>query len=280
MQAGTTGRTNGTAAAVTQELTTMTQQTPSRDRVALITGANRGLGRSTALRLAAEGVDSIITYRSHAEEAQAVVDEIAALGRTAHALRLDTGRTEDFPAFVAEVRHALKDTWGRDTFDYLVNNAGQGTAATIEDTTAEDFDALFAVHVRGVFFLTQALLPLIADGGRIINTSSGLARFSRPGMAAYAMTKGAVEVFTRYLALELGRRGITANTVAPGPIATDFGGGHVRDDEALRAHLGAETALGRVGVAEDIGGVVASLLAEHTGWINGQRVEASGGTLL
>ncbi|BBA97225.1 putative short chain dehydrogenase/reductase [Actinacidiphila reveromycinica] len=258
----------------------MTQQTGTRDRVALITGANRGLGRSTALRLAAEGVDSVLTYRSHADEAQAVVDEITALGRTARALPLDAGRVEDFPGFVAEVERTLKETWGRDRFDYLVNNAGHSAPAPFAETTVEDFDALFAVHVRGVYFLTQALAPLIADGGRIVNTSSGLARFSRPGMSAYAMTKGAVEVFTRYLALELGGRGITANTVAPGPIATDFGGGYLRDNEQVRTQLGAETALGRVGEPDDIGGVVASLLSEHTGWINGQRVEASGGTLL
>lgn len=258
----------------------MTQQTETRDRIALITGANRGLGRSTALRLAAEGVDSIITYRSHPDEAQAVVDEITALGRTARALPLDTGRVEDFPGFVAEVQRTLKEGWGREDFDFLVNNAGHSAAAPFAQATIEDFDALFAVHVRGVYFLTQALAPLIADGGRILNTSSGLTRFSRPGMSAYATMKGAVEVFTRYLALELGERRITANTVAPGPVATDFGGGYLRDNEQVRAHLGAETALGRVGEPEDIGGVVAALLSEHTGWINGQRVEASGGTLL
>jgi NAD(P)-dependent dehydrogenase (short-subunit alcohol dehydrogenase family) len=258
----------------------MTEQTAPRTRIAVVTGANRGLGRSTALRLAADGVDTIITYRSHAEEAQAVVEEISALGRTAHAVELDTGRIEDFPAFADEVRRLLKDGWGREDFDILVNNAGNSGGGSIMETTVEDFDALVNVHFRGVYFLTQTLIPLLADGGRIVNVSTGLTRFTFEGRSAYAAVKGAVEVFTRYLAVELGSRGITANTIAPGPVATDFSGGLIRDNEQVRAQLGSQAALGRVGEAEDIGAAVAALVAEGTGWITGQRVEASGGTRL
>jgi NAD(P)-dependent dehydrogenase (short-subunit alcohol dehydrogenase family) len=252
----------------------------STGRIALVTGANRGLGRATALRLAEDGTDLLITYRSHAEEAQAVVDAATALGRTAHAFRLDTGRIEEFGPFADELRRVLKDSWGREDFDFLVNNAGGGHMSPFAETSVQAFDELMNVHLRGVYFLTQTLAPLLADGGRIINVSSGLARFTLPGASAYAAMKGAVEVLTRYLAKELGARGITANIVAPGPTATDFGGGAVRDDAQARARLDGLTALGRVGEPEDIGGVVAALLSERTGWINGQRVEASGGMLL
>jgi NAD(P)-dependent dehydrogenase (short-subunit alcohol dehydrogenase family) len=252
-----------------------------RDRkIAIITGANRGLGRDTALRLAEAGTDLIITYRSHGEEAANVVDELTALGSTAHALRLDTAEVSGFAAFADAVRGLLKEHWDREDFDFLVNNAGSAVVAPFTEITEEGFDQMMNVHLKGVFFLTQTLVPLMADGGRIINLSTGLARFTTPGMSAYATMKGGVEVLTRYLAKELGARGITANTVAPGPIATDFGGGSVRDDQVMREALGSQTALGRVGEPEDIGGVIASLLAPLTGWINGQRVEASGGTLL
>jgi NAD(P)-dependent dehydrogenase (short-subunit alcohol dehydrogenase family) len=254
----------------------MSQQTDTR-RIALVTGANRGLGRSTALKLAADGVDSIITYRSHEDEAKAVVAEIEALGGTAYALRLDTGRIEDFPAFTDEVRRVLKEGWNRDTFDHLVNNAGHSGNASIESTTVEEFDELVAVHFRGVFFLTQALLPLIADGGRVVNVSTGLTRFTSPGKAVYGAVKGAIEVFTRYLAVELGPRGITVNTVAPGPVATDFSGGLVRDTPQVQEVLGGLTALGRVGQPDDIGDAVSLVVAPEAGWINGQRIEASGG---
>ncbi|MFC4032270.1 SDR family NAD(P)-dependent oxidoreductase [Streptomyces polygonati] len=252
----------------------------TQNTIALITGANRGLGRATALRLAQDGTDLIITYRSHPEEAAAVVDAAVELGRTAVALRLDTREVSSFGAFADEVSRALKDRWGRETFDFLVNNAGTAVLLPFVEMTPEGFDEMAEVHLRGVYFLTQRLLPLIADGGRIINLSTGLTRFVSSGASAYAAMKGAVEVLTRYLAKELGPRGISVNTVAPGPIATDFSGGFVRDNEQVRRHLGEQTALGRVGEPEDIGGVVAALLSEHTGWINAQRVEASGGTLL
>jgi NAD(P)-dependent dehydrogenase (short-subunit alcohol dehydrogenase family) len=249
-------------------------------RIALVTGANRGLGRATALRLAADGTDLLITYRSHPEEAADVVGAAGKLGRTAVALRLDTGDVAAFEAFAGQVRQALADRWGRDTFDFLVNNAGAVTMAPFAEMTPEGFDEMAAVHFRGVYFLIQKLLPLLADGGRVVNLSTGLTRFTAPGLSAYAAMKGAVEVLTRYLAKELGPRGICVNTVAPGPIGTDFGGGSMRDDEQLRAQLGSQAALGRIGEPEDIGGVIAALLAEGTGWITGQRVEASGGTLL
>ncbi|MEU3185556.1 SDR family oxidoreductase [Streptomyces sp. NPDC006923] len=252
----------------------------AQSRIAIITGANRGLGRSTALKLAQDGVDLVITYRSHAEEAEAVVEAAVSLGRTAFAVQLDTGRVDTFDTFADDVRRLLKDGWGRETFDFLVNNAGGYVAAPIAEMTVEGFDELMNVHLRGVYFLTQRLLPLLADGGRIVNVSTGLTRFTSEGSSAYAAMKGGIEVFTRYLAKELGPRGITANTIAPGPAATDFGGGAVRDNEQFRAVLNSQTALGRVGEPEDIGGVVSALLSEHTGWINAQRVEASGGTLL
>ncbi|MFJ3576737.1 SDR family NAD(P)-dependent oxidoreductase [Streptomyces rubiginosohelvolus] len=245
-------------------------------RIALITGANRGLGRSTALHLAAAGTDLILTYRSHAEEAQAVVEEIRKLGRRAVALRLDTGDTAAFPDFTAQVRAALAQEWGRQDLDVLVNNAGHGVHAPFEETTEEQFDGLMGVHVKGVFFLTQALLPLIKDGGRILNVSTGLTRF----IAAYAAAKGAVEILTRYLAKELGPRGIAVNALAPGATGTDFGGGGVRDNQEMRSMLSGVTAMGRPGEAEDIGAAAAALLADGTSWVTGQRIEASGGMLL
>lgn len=246
-------------------------------KIAIVTGGNRGLGRDTALALARRGVDSIITYRSNAEEADAVVAEIGALGRTAVALHLDVTKSA---GFVDEVRRVLAETWDRDTFDHLVNNAGIAHHLAFADTTEEAFDELLDVQFKGVFFLTQQLLPIIADGGGILNVSTGLTRFTTPGFVAYASMKGAVEVLTRYLAKELGPRGITVNTVAPGPIATDFAGGVVRDNAEMNAALAAQTALGRVGLADDIGGVVASLLSDDNRWVTGQRVEASGGIFL
>ncbi len=246
-------------------------------KITLITGASRGLGRNTALSIARRGGDVIVTYHSRSAEAQAVVAEVQALGRKAVALQLDTGVVGTFPAFAAQLRSALQATWQRDTFDHLVNNAGHGEFAPFASTTEAQFDGLVNVHFKGVFFLTQALLPLLADGGRIVNFSSGLTRLNYPGFAAYAAMKGAVEVLTNYLAKELGARGIAVNTVAPGAIETDFGGGAVRDTPAMNQHIAQITALGRVGLPDDIGPMVASLLGEDHRWVNAQRIEVSGG---
>ena len=245
--------------------------------ISLVTGASRGLGRNTAISIARHGGDVILTYRHGADDAQAVVTEIAALGRKAVALHLDVTQVATFASFVEQVRAALDATWGRDRFDHLVNNAGQGEMASIAETTEAQFDALFDTHVKGVFFLTQALLPVLADGGRIVTFSSGLTRVSFPGFSAYAAAKGAVEVMTVYLAKELGPRGITANTVAPGAIETDFLGGAVRDMPDLNRQFAAMTALGRAGLPDDIGPMVASLLGPDNRWVNGQRIEVSGG---
>lgn len=249
-------------------------------KIALITGGSRGLGRNAALHLARKGIDVIVTYRSRAAEADTLVGELHALGAQAAALQLDTAHTAAFPDFCARLHDVLQTQWQRDHFDYLVNNAGIGIHASFAETTEAQFDELMNIHLKGVFFLTQKLLPLIADGGRILNVSSGLARFSQPGYAAYACMKGAVEVLTRYLAHELGERGIAVNVIAPGAIETDFGGGVVRDNAQVNAHLAKATALGRVGLPDDIGGVVAALLAEETGWINAQRIEVSGGIFI
>lgn len=245
--------------------------------ITLITGGSRGLGRNTALSVARRGGDVVFTYHSRVEDAQAVVGEIEALGRKAVALRLDTGKIADFPAFAEKLRATLREVWGRDSIDHLVNNAGHGDHGLIADTTEAQFDRLVDVHVKGVFFLTQTLLPLIADGGRIVNFSSGLTRFAYPGYAAYAAMKGAVEVLTHYMAKELGPRGIAVNTVAPGAIETDFGGGAVRDNADINKQLANITALGRVGVPDDIGPMVASLLSPDNRWVTAQRIEVSGG---
>jgi NAD(P)-dependent dehydrogenase (short-subunit alcohol dehydrogenase family) len=248
--------------------------------IALITGGSRGLGKSMALHLADRGVDSILTYRAAEAEARAVVDAIIAKGRKAVALPLDVADSASFPAFAGEVRAALARTWSRERFDYLVNNAGTGAHVPFLETSEAKFDEMMRIHLKAPFFLTQQLASLIADGGRIVNISSGLTRFSLPGSAVYAVMKGGVEVLTRYLARELAPRKISVNTFAPGAIATDFNGGRVRDDGALNQQVAAFTALGRVGQADDIGGAVALLLAPENHWITGQRIEASGGMFL
>ena len=259
----------------------MTQETIAHaPKITLITGGSRGLGRNTALHVARKGGDVLLTYQSRREDAEAAVAEITALGRTAVALQLDAGAAASFPAFANTVRAALHTHWGRDSFDHLVNNAGAGHHAAFAETSEAAFDSLVNVHLKGVYFLTQALLPLIADGGRIVNVSSGLARFSLPGWSAYAMMKGGVEVLTRYLAKELGARGIAVNTVAPGAIETDFGGGAVRDNPVFNRTVAELTALGRVGLPDDIGAMIASLISEDNRWINGQRIEVSGGIFL
>ena len=258
----------------------MSQNTSAPAKVALSTEGSRGLGKDTALNMARKGINVIITFHTKKDEADKVVHQIEQLGRKAIALQLDASNTKSFPAFVAQVKVALTTNLQRQSFDFLINNAGTGLHANFTDTTEDQFDALMNIHFKGVFFLTQALLPLIADGGRIVNVSSGLARFTIPGASAYATMKGAVEVLTRYLAKELGHRGIAVNTVAPGAIETDFNGGVVRDNPQLNGFLATQTALGRVGVPEDIGAMIASLVLEDNRWINGQRIEASGGMFL
>ncbi|MBX3213106.1 MAG: SDR family oxidoreductase [Labilithrix sp.] len=253
-----------------------TQSPRSTSPIALVTGGSRGIGRSTALALADRGVDVIVTYASRIAEANEVAAAVRGKGGRAAALRLDVGAASTFDAFAAEVREALQREWSRDSFDYLVNNAGVGGYAPFAETSEETFDQLVAVHFKGPFFLTQRLLPLIADGGSIVNMSTGLARYVYPGFSAYAAAKGAVEVLTRALAVELGPRRITVNVVAPGGIVTDFGGGVMRDP-GLQKAVGAETPLGRVSEPDDVAGVVASLLAPESRWVTGQRVEVTGG---
>jgi NAD(P)-dependent dehydrogenase (short-subunit alcohol dehydrogenase family) len=249
-------------------------------RIALITGGNRGIGRSAAIHLAKDGVDSVLTYRTHAEEAAEVVAEIEALGRRAAALQLDTGDSSTFGDFAGALATTLQETWNRDSFDFLVNNAGNSSNSGFTEVTEEEFDTLVDIHFKGVFFLTQRLLDQLADGGAIVNLSSGLARFSYPKRVAYGSVKGAVEVLSRYLAAELGPRGIRVNVVAPGAVATDFSGGVVRDTPAMQEAIASNTALGRHAVADDIGPVIASILRDDNHWVTGQRIEASGGVHL
>lgn len=246
-------------------------------KITLVTGANRGLGRNTAISIAERGGDVIVAYRGNEAQAKEVVTKVQSLGRKAVAVQLDLGDSASFPAFANVLRTQLSEVWGRDTFDHLVNNAGHGEFAMLADTTETQFDGLFDVHVKGVFFLVQTLLPLLANDGRIINFSSGLTRVSYPGFSAYSAAKAAVEILSIYMARELGPRGITVNTVAPGAIETDFGGGLVRDNGEVNAQFADMTALGRAGVPDDIGPMVASLLREDNRWVTAQRIEVSGG---
>jgi NAD(P)-dependent dehydrogenase (short-subunit alcohol dehydrogenase family) len=252
---------------------------PHTNPIAIVTGGSRGLGRSTVLALAARGVDSLLTYHANPAAADEVVALAEQAGAKAKALQLDVGDTAAFSTFAGQVRGALAD-WGAERFDYLVNNAGTSHHAGIAEVTEADFDSLYRVHLKGVFFLTQALLPLINDGGRIVNVSSGLTRIVYPGSAAYGSMKGAVEVLTRYLAKELGPRRIAANVVAPGAIQTDFSGGMVRDNPEVNKLIAGATALGRAGLPDDIGPMIASLLSEDNHWVNAQRIEVSGGLMI
>lgn len=250
-----------------------------KNKIALVTGGSRGLGRNIALKLAKNGTHVVLTYRQKKSEGEAVVAEIEALGGQAATLALDVSDTKQFESFAQTLKQTVGSKWGRENIDFLINNAGIDSAAPFAETTEENFDALYNVHLKGVYFLTQKLLPVLADGGAIVCTSTGLARFAIPGYSAYAAMKGAIEVFTRYLAKELGPRGIRANAVAPGAIETDF----TKDTlshEGVAKMLATQTALGRVGQPDDIGGVVAFLCSEEGRWVNAQRLEASGGMFL
>ena len=249
------------------------------DKIGIITGGSRGIGRNTAVNLARRGVDVIFTYHSNQTEAETLIRETEAIGRKAAGFRLDTGDIRSFEGFVADVRKTLQ-SWGQAWFDYLVNNAGNSLHVGFDQMTETQFDEVVNVHFKGVYFLTQKLLPLMNDGGRIVNISSGLTRVAFPGSSAYAAAKGAVEVLTRYLAKELGPRRITVNTVAPGAIATDFSGGMVRDNPEINKRVAEITALGRAGVPDDVGPMIAALLSDENRWVNGQRIEVSGGMAL
>jgi NAD(P)-dependent dehydrogenase (short-subunit alcohol dehydrogenase family) len=253
---------------------TMTQ---NKAKIALVTGSSRGLGKNTVLALAKKGVDAIVTYNNSEQEAHKVVSEIEELGAKAVAIKLDAANIKTFDEFVIQVKQLLHTKWQTEHFNFLVNNAGTGAYSSFADTTEEDFDQLMNVHFKGVFFLTQKLLPAIANGGRIVNVSSGLTRIILPNYSAYASMKGAIETLTLYMAKELGSRQIAVNVVAPGAIETDFGGGGVRDNPEVNKHIAAQTALGRVGLPDDIGGAIAALLSEDNRWVNAQRIEVSGG---
>ncbi|WP_422356215.1 SDR family oxidoreductase [Roseivirga pacifica] len=249
-------------------------------KIALVTGGSRGLGRDMAINIAQKGIDVVFTYHSNEKAAMEVEAAIEALGQKAAAFQLDTSDVSSFDAFLTKVSAYISENYGKPNFDYIVNNAGTGIYKPFVDTTEADFDEMMNIHLKGVYFLTQKAVALMNDGGGIINISSGLARFTFPNSSAYAAMKGAIDVFTRYLAKELGGRGIRANVVAPGAIATEFGGGENKTNEQKRKVIASVTALGRVGEPEDIGGIVAFLCTEDARWINGQRIEASGGTML
>lgn len=252
----------------------------NNSKIALVTGASRGLGRDMAINIAKKGIDVVITYHNNQQAANEVVDTIISLGQKATAFQLDTSDVKSFVTFSESLSAYLQLQYNRTHFDILINNAGSGIYGTVTDTTEEVFDTMMNVHFKGVYFLTQKMLPMMNDGGRIINISSGLTKTTFPNVSAYASMKGAIETYTRCLAKELGARQITANVVAPGAIATDFGGGTNKTDENKRELIAGITALGRVGTPEDIGGVVAFLCTPEAGWINGQRIELSGGMMV
>lgn len=249
-------------------------------KIVLVTGGSRGLGKNMALSLAKKGLNVIITYNSKKDEADTVVSEIESLGQKAVALQLNVGDVKSFDSFFENLKEVANATFGTEKFDYLINNAGIGIYNSFEETTEEQFDTLLNIQFKGSFFLTQKALPILNDGGGIVNISTGLARFALPGYSAYAAMKGAMETLTRYQAKELGARGIRSNSVAPGAIETDFGGGLVRDNEEVNKHIASTVALGRVGLPDDIGGVVAFLCSDDAKWVNAQRIEVSGGTLI
>ncbi len=249
-------------------------------KIALVTGGSRGLGKNMALRLAEKGSDVIITYNTNSKAALEVVKTIEALGIKAAALQLDVNNIDSLGDFITSVSEILNEKWDTNTFDFLINNAGIGATIPFLEATEVDFDRMMNIHFKSVYFLTQKTLPLINNDGRIINVSSGTTRFCVPGYSIYASMKGAIETFTRYLAKEVGVRGITVNVLAPGPIETDFNGAAIRNNPQMKGYLSSATALGRVGEAHDIGGIVAFLCSDDGYWINGQRIEASGGIYL
>ncbi|OYQ43502.1 short-chain dehydrogenase [Flavobacterium cyanobacteriorum] len=252
----------------------------AQQKIALVTGGSRGLGKNMAIALAKKGLNVILTYNSNEAEGKNTVKEIEALGQKAAALQLDVATADNFDAFFIQVKAVLKDNFDTEYFDYLLNNAGTGVYKPFAETTAEEFDQMVNIHFKAAFFLTQKALPHMNDGGGIVNVSTGLARFSIPGYSAYAAMKGGIETLTLYMAKELGSRGIRANVIAPGAIETDFGGGAVRDNADLNGYLAAQTALGRVGLPDDIGGVAAFLCSDEARWVNAQRIEVSGGMFL
>lgn len=246
-------------------------------KIAVITGSSRGIGRSCALQCASRGIGVVVTYNSHKPGADAVVEEVERLGGKAVALKLDVGRTETFIEFAGQVAAALQQAWGRDSFDYLVNNAGAASFNLIEAVTEAEFDAMLGVHLKGPFFLTQTLLPMIAPGGAIVNVSSATTRVATPGVAPYAAMKGGLEVLTRYMAKEFGERQIRVNAVSPGPIRTDLGGNFLDSDPEFARLLATQTALGRVGEPDDVGRAIAMLLSRDSEWVNAQTIEIGGG---
>lgn len=252
----------------------------TKQKIALVTGGSRGLGKDMAFQLAEKGIDVILTYQSKKDDAENVVNIIKSQGRNAAALQLDVAKTESFDAFVKDLKEVLKSKFNADKIDGLVNNAGVGIHANFAETTEEQFDSMVKIHLKAPFFLTQKLLPILNDSSSIVNISSGLTRFTFTGYEAYATMKGAVETLSKYQAKFLGERKIRVNIVAPGAIETDFGGGAVRDNQELNAQLASMTALGRVGLPDDIGGVVAFLISDESKWVNAQRIEVSGGIFI